>query len=78
MPDWLTPALLIALFAWLRHDIGRVEARLTKRLEAAEAGLRRDIADVRADVVDVRDRVSRVEGRIDGWQDQRHPPAPVA
>lgn len=57
MPDWLTPwltpGLLVALFAWLRADV----------------------REIRADVRDLRDRLSRLEGRIDGWQDQRHPAA---
>ena len=95
MPDpttvvqWITPALVVALFAWLRRDIAGVEARLSKRLDAVEGGLgvlraevradiaavRSDVADVRSDVADVRDRVSRIEGRIDGWQDRHHPPA---
>ena len=60
MPDWLqpwlTPGLLIALFAWLRADV----------------------RDLRADVRDLRDRLSRLEGRIDGWQDRRHPARPAA
>ena len=36
--------------------------------------LRIDIRDLRTDVRDVRDRLARLEGRIDGWQDQQRPP----
>lgn len=36
--------------------------------------LRIDIRDLRSDVRDVRDRLARLEGRIDGWQDQQRPP----
>ena len=64
MPEWLTPALLIALFAWLRRDMGVFRREV-----------RADLADVRRDLADVRDRVSRLGGRIDGWQDRLHPPA---
>ena len=51
LQPWITPGLLIALFAWLRADL----------------------REIRGDVKDLRDRLSRLEGRIDGWQDQRHP-----
>ena len=64
MPDWVTPALLVALFAWLRRDMGVFRREV-----------RGDLVDVRRDLADVRDRVSRLEGRIDGWQDRHHPPA---
>ncbi len=36
--------------------------------------LRIDIRDLRTDVRDVRDRLARLDGRIDGWQDQQRPP----
>ena len=36
--------------------------------------LRIDIRDLRTDVRDVRDRLARLEGRIDGSQDQQRPP----
>ena len=36
--------------------------------------LRIDIRDLHTDVRDVRDRLARLEGRIDGWQDQQRPP----
>lgn len=36
--------------------------------------LRIDIRDLRTDVRDMRDRLARLEGRIDGWQDQQRPP----
>ena len=91
MPDissvtqWLTPALVIALFVWLKRDIAGVEARLSKRIDSVETGIgvlraevRADIGSLRADVAAVRDRVARLEGRLDGWQDQRHPTAPAA
>ena len=71
MPEWFTPALLVALFAWLRRDMGLFQ----REVRADLTGVRRDIADVRRDLADVRDRVSRLEGRIDGWQDRHHPPA---
>ena len=67
MPDWLmpwlTPGLLIALFAWLRADMRE---------------MRRDIRDLAGRVQDLASRVSRLEGRIDGWQDHRHPAPPSA
>lgn len=59
----ITPALVIALFAWLRSDLRR---------QAAE--VRSDIADVRTQVAhighqvgDLRERMAKLEGTIDGF-----------
>ena len=60
---WLTPALLIGLFAWLRADIG---------------ALRRELQGVSGRVDALAERLARLEGRIEGWQDRAHGrPAPV-
>lgn len=60
---WLTPALLIALFAWLRADI---------------SALRRELQGVSGRVDALAERLARLEGGIEGWQDRDHGrPAPV-
>ena len=71
---WLTPALLIALVAWLRSEfIGRTD----KRFEGIEKGL--DGIDKRFDSVekrfdgmarefaDLRERMARLEGALEGF-----------
>ena len=61
---WLTPALLIGLFAWLRADI---------------SALRRELRGVSGRVDALAERLVRLEGRIEGWQDRDHGrPSPVA
>ena len=67
---WLTPALVIALFAWLRSElIGRtdkIEKRfdgVEKRFEAIEKrfdGMAREFADLR-------ERMARLEGALEGF-----------
>ena len=54
---WLTPALLIGLFAWLRADI---------------SALRRELQGVSGRVDALAERLARLEGRIGGWQDRDH------
>ena len=44
-------------------------AKLTGRVDGLEMG----VSSLRSDIAGVRDRVSRIEGCLDGWQDQRHP-----
>ena len=73
--DWLAPALLIALFAWIRRDMIVFRREVRSDIADVRREVRSDIADARRDIADVRDWVSRLEGRIDGWQDRHHPPA---
>ena len=76
MPDpaalapWFTPTLLVALFAWLKRDLGAVEARLAKRIDAVDAGLRREITAIEtrltARIDRLEDRLTGVESRLAG------------
>ena len=50
--------LMIALFAWLRADMGRMEARLTGRIGGLEQSN-----------IDLRERMARIEGMLDGLRD---------
>ena len=81
LTPWLTPALLVALFTWLRFDIreqrrelnGRVEALAkdtTKRFD--EVGRRFDEVGRRFDEVsralaDLRERMAKLEGSLEGF-----------
>ena len=72
--------LMIALFAWLRADMGRMEARLTGRIEGVETKLTARIAGVETQLtgriggleqsnIDLRERMARIEGMLDGLRD---------
>ena len=63
--------LMIALFAWLRADMGRMEARLTSRIDGVETQLTARIDGVETQLT------ARIEGvetqltaRIDGVETQ--------
>ena len=57
--------LMIALFAWLRTDMGRMETRLTTRGEELEARLTTRIEGVETHLTT---RIEGVETRIEGVQ----------
>ena len=68
--------LIIALFAWLRTDMGRMESRLTGRIEDVETridGARKDLSTridrVERSSIDLRERMARIEGMLDGLRD---------
>ncbi len=56
LAPWITPALLVGLFAWLRADIRRVEDRL-----------RADMSDMRSELSG---RIDGLEGRLDGLDER--------
>ena len=71
---WLTPALLIALVAWLRSElIGRTDKRfdgIEKRLDGIDK--RFDSVEKRFDgmareFADLRERMARLEGALEGF-----------
>jgi chaperonin cofactor prefoldin len=60
---WLTPALLVALVAWLRSELISRTDKLEKRFDGVEKrfdGVNRDIADLR-------ERMARLEGALEGF-----------
>ena len=68
--------LMIALFAWLRADMGRMETRLTTRIEGVESrieGVQKDLSTridrVERSNIDLRERMARIEGMLDGLRD---------
>ena len=73
LAPWITPALLVALFAWLRADIRRTEDRLRSDMRSTEDRLRSDMRsteDRRAEMNDMRtglrEQIEGLDGRIDG------------
>ena len=63
LPPWLTPALLIALFTWLRADMREQRRDL--------AALARDMAkrfdEVSRELAGLRERMAKLEGSLDGF-----------
>jgi uncharacterized protein YceH (UPF0502 family) len=53
---WLTPALLVALFAWLRNDVRELRRELSGRIDALSK-----------DVAELRERMAKLEGSLDGF-----------
>ena len=73
LSPWLTPALLVALFAWLRLDLRELRRKLSDRLEVVRKGVdaRLDKVDARFDAIDARfdavnARFDEVNMRFDG------------
>ncbi len=74
LAPWITPAILVAVFAWLRSDIHRAEARLNERMNRFEdqlgevkkeiAEVKRELGEVVKDVVEMKGKLTFVEGYI--------------
>ena len=60
---WLTPALVIALFAWLRSDLVSRTDKLEKRFD----GIEKRFDGVTRDIADLRERMARLEGALEGF-----------
>ncbi|MCY4076443.1 MAG: hypothetical protein OXH04_13555 [Acidobacteria bacterium] len=70
LTPWLTPALVVALFAWLRHDMSELRRDVNKRFD--DVNKRFDDVNKRFDAViremaDLRERMARLEGSLDGF-----------
>ena len=60
---WLTPALVIALVAWLRSDLVSRTDKLEKRFD----GIEKRFDGVTRDIADLRERMARLEGALEGF-----------
>jgi len=68
--DLLTPALVVALFTWLRSDIRKLHERLDAT--AKNVNDRLDAVNTRFDTVlreiaDLRERMAKMEGSLEGF-----------
>ena len=59
----LTPALLVALFAWLRFDLREQRREMNGRIDA----LNKRFDDISRELADLRERMARLEGALDGF-----------
>ena len=63
---WLTPALIVGLFGWLRSDIRNLRQDLNKRVDDVKTDVRKSIDDVKADMSQrVDDLKAEVNRRFD-------------
>ena len=74
---WLTPALIVGLFTWLRSDINRQFDQMNGRLQRIENRIDRiddRIDTVGRDIADLRDRTGSFEGRLATFISERRDP----
>ena len=60
---WLTPALVIALFAWLRTDLRELRREMISRFD--DVNSRFDA--VGRQIGDLRERMAKLEGALEGF-----------
>ena len=60
---WLTPALLVALVAWLRSELISRTEKLDKRFD----GVDKRFDGVTREIADLRERMARLEGALEGF-----------
>ena len=63
LAPWITPAILVAVFAWLRSDIHRAEARLNERLGRIEnefAGVKKELGEVKRELGEMKKELAEV------------------
>lgn len=66
--DWITPGLLLALFAWQRHDLAELRrdvAALAERLTQVEGKLGERITSLEERMTSLGERVARMEATLD-------------
>ena len=78
LASWITPAILVAGFAWLRSDIHRAEARMNERMnermqrlesELGEvkkelAGVKKEMAGVKKELIEVKLDLAEMKGKL--------------
>ena len=82
LTPWITPAIVIAVFAWLRADIHRAEARLNERMNRMENELgevKKELGEVKKELGEVVKDVAEMKGKltfIEGYILRRNDAAP--
>ena len=67
---WLTPALLVALIAWLRSELISRTDKLDKRFDGVDKrfdGVDKRFDGVIREIADLRERMARLEGALEGF-----------
>ena len=89
LASWITPAILVAGFAWLRSDIHRAEARMNERMQRLEselgevnkelAGVKKEMAGVKKELIEVKLGLAEMKGKltfVEGYILRRNAAAP--
>ena len=74
LSPWITPALLIGLFAWmridirdLRRDLNALRADMNKRFDNVNDGMNKRFDNVNGELADQRERMAKLEGALEGF-----------
>ena len=70
MTPWLTPALLVALFTWLRRDMGELRCDVREqngRIGTLAQDMNKRFDEVNRELADLRELMAKLEGSLDGF-----------
>jgi len=74
LSPWITRALLIGLFAWmridirdLRRDLNALRADMNKRLDNVNDSMNKRFDNVNGELADQRERMAKLEGALEGF-----------
>ena len=64
---WLTPALLLALFAWLLRDLRDLRKELHAEIRDFRKAVDTRFDGITRDIGDLRERMAKLEGTLEGF-----------
>ena len=74
LSPWITPALLIGLFAWmridirdLRRDLNALRTDMNKRFDNVNDSMNKRFDNVNGELADQRERMAKLEGALEGF-----------
>ena len=70
LTPWLTPALLVALFTWLRRDMGELRCDVREqngRIGTLAQDMNKRFDEVNRELADLRELMAKLEGSLDGF-----------
>ena len=70
MAPWLTPALLVGLFTWLRRDMGELRCDVREqngRIGTLAQDMNKRFDEVNRELADLRELMAKLEGSLDGF-----------
>ena len=63
----LTPALVVALFVWLRSEVVNRTDKLERRFDALTDNVNKRFDGVTHEIADLRERMAKLEGALEGF-----------
>ena len=70
LTPWLTPALLVALFTWLRRNTGELRRDLRElngRIDTLTKDVNQRFDDVKRELSELRERMAKLVGALEGF-----------